>query len=586
MLRDLLVNRLGTAPAGEPAVVVRDVVVRDPLDLAGLDFPKSLLFERCEFRDGIRLDDASLVALTLHTCRASHLTAPGLELRGDLVLIDSRFGVDDGKSLGDLPCTCHDAPGPGEAESQAPPPPDPPGAAAPAAVTLTGARIRALRGGDCHVHGRMDLTALQVTHDLDVPGWRFFLPGDTALVADRVSVGGDANLRDCHVHGALDMILASVTGYLTLNKTEICGKPTLDLHTGPERLALNLDGTTVGHMVYLMDGFRADGMVRAIGLCATNYFGISGRIENPGSTALHAQRLSCRGAVVISTDDSSGSREPTRIDGAIRLDAARIDGGLVLDRTVVLPGGIQTRERQPRRYWLYARDVAAGRLFLGDTDFRRSSGADEPLVDISEAAIGVLDDDLGRWPSGEGSLRLRGLTYRAFGDQAAGDASERLKWLARQCGYVPQPYQQLAAVYRAAGDRTAAVRVEIARRKHRRRTLPIAIRPFDAAVHALLGYGYRIWVLALALVVVYGGGVLAFHVIPADFTPRNPALAGDPPSPWLYTLDWLVPVLNLQQRTTWAPQGWESVVAVALAVVGWLSTALLIAAATGVVKRE
>ena len=74
-------------------------------------------------------------------------------------------------------------------------------------------------------------------------------------------------------------------------------------------------------------------------------------------------------------------------------------------------------------------------------------------------------------------------------------------------GYSPQPYEQLAAVYRRAGRDQDARTVAIAKQRARRRTLSLPGRLWSLLLDGLVGYGYRTWVAGLWLGGVMAGGL-------------------------------------------------------------------------------
>jgi hypothetical protein len=75
------------------------------------------------------------------------------------------------------------------------------------------------------------------------------------------------------------------------------------------------------------------------------------------------------------------------------------------------------------------------------------------MVNLGRAQIGVLVDDRESWPQ---ILYLDGLAYS---DLTYMPARERLEWLNRSVGYLPQPYEQLAGHYRQLGHDDQARRV-------------------------------------------------------------------------------------------------------------------------------
>jgi hypothetical protein len=64
--------------------------------------------------------------------------------------------------------------------------------------------------------------------------------------------------------------------------------------------------------------------------------------------------------------------------------------------------------------------------------------------------------------------------YDALAAKTSVDAKDRLGWLARDLSYTPQPYEQLASVFRAAGEpaKTQAVLYESRERARRETTWP------------------------------------------------------------------------------------------------------------------
>jgi hypothetical protein len=94
------------------------------------------------------------------------------------------------------------------------------------------------------------------------------------------------------------------------------------------------------------------------------------------------------------------------------------------------------------------------------------------FMDFTYAQVGALVDEPASWPS---TAVLDGFVYDALYDDEEGrpvSAHQRLNWLTRDPGgYSPQPYEQLAAVYRRAGRDQDARTVAIAKQRARRRAL-------------------------------------------------------------------------------------------------------------------
>jgi hypothetical protein len=69
--------------------------------------------------------------------------------------------------------------------------------------------------------------------------------------------------------------------------------------------------------------------------------------------------------------------------------------------------------------------------------------------------------------------------------------------------------------------------------------------------------------------------------LPAKDQPSQPTF-----SPFLYSLDLLLPVANLGQRNAFATQGVATWIAAACTVSGWLLGAILVAGLVDVFKRD
>ena len=144
-------------------------------------------------------------------------------------------------------------------------------------------------------------------------------------------------------------------------------------------------------------------------------------------------------------------------------------------------------------------------------------------------------------------LRLEGFVYQAINadDATVGD---RLGWLHRHPGrFLPQPYEQLAGVYRREGNEQAARTVAIAKQRARRADIP----------------GWRHW------------------PTPAKTTADQPGF-----NPARYTADLLLPVVNFKQRDVFVAHGWVAWASFGFVFAGWLLALVVVAGLTGVFKRD
>ncbi|MFG2007243.1 hypothetical protein ACGFNU_49645 [Spirillospora sp. NPDC048911] len=163
------------------------------------------------------------------------------------------------------------------------------------------------------------------------------------------------------------------------------------------------------------------------------------------------------------------------------------------------------------------------------------------------------------------------------------DVRTRLRRLAEQPeGYVPQPYDQLAAAYRRDGREEAARRAAIAKHWHRRKVLG----PFGGLANWVLyltvGYGYRTWLAAVWLAALLAVGSAVFAQ--ADMEQADPK--GPRFHAFAYTLDVLLPIVDLGQQKAWNPGGTAVYWSWALIAAGWILTTAVVAGLTGIIKRD
>ena len=140
------------------------------------------------------------------------------------------------------------------------------------------------------------------------------------------------------------------------------------------------------------------------------------------------------------------------VDGSMFCRQGFSASGEVSMRGAHIGGALDCREGQfsnPNGLALVLeRATVSGSLFM-------ESAVLQGTLDLTAAKTSSYHDNRASWPE---KLRLDGFVYDAI---AGASAKERLEWLHRnETGYSPQIYDQLAAVYRAAGhDEDARRRV-------------------------------------------------------------------------------------------------------------------------------
>ena len=186
--------------------------------------------------------------------------------------------------------------------------------------------------------------------------------------------------------------------------------------------------------------------------------------------------------------------------------------------------------------------------------------------------------------------------YERIDPESPQDVTTRLLWLERQPkGYHPQPFDQLAAVFRRNGQDQEARDVLVAKRRKRRTTLRgWWSKRWDEFLDLSMLYGWQAWrplVVGFVLFLYVFG--LLICVQAAGFL-NTSADSVTPYNPFIHALDVFVPIVDLGIESRWgidtASGGSLAWLVLAylwlLKLVGWGTVTLALAALTGIVKRE
>ena len=229
--------------------------------------------------------------------------------------------------------------------------------------------------------------------------------------------------------GSVRLIGAEIKGELN------CTDGSFNNHGGD---ALFADGLTTPGMVYLDNGFNADGGVRLARATVGRQLVCTGGVfDNQHGTALNLAGLVCPGDVLLNGGGPESDR--FRATGLVRIRGARITRDL--DFTgAELHGdeGLDARGLQ-----------VGGRLMW------QMAQAPEGRVDLSLADIGRLEDGPESWRREK--YQLAGLIYQSTSDDL--DVAQRIGWLGQTETYNADAYQQLAQQYRAGGNEEAARKI-------------------------------------------------------------------------------------------------------------------------------
>lgn len=514
------------------------IIGRLDLSYARIEYPITL--RDCVFDQPLMLAEARLGALTLDGSAFPGIDATNLQVDGDLRL--SRI-----RSSG--PVVLADARVSG-------------------AVQLRKATI-AIPGGQ---QPAFDGDGMTVGHDFSATG----------LTAE-----GEVTLVDVHIAGVLDL-----------------GKSTL---SHPGGVALRLDRAEVASSLYCNAGFTVTGRVDAIGAHVR------------GSVYFTGAELGRAPSVPAGAPGAAGSAR----GAALRLVRTRIDGdlgcwkGFVAHRPIDLRRSVVGGEFSLLATDLdglpTAADLSHGRFSTLTIDGGEPTG----FLDFTKARCEFFrDGPAPEWPRGNiildefeyGAIQMTAVTLKDGKQPKRRDQLKcRKQWLRRAMaasrrrssgahdGYLPQPYDQLAAAYRRAGDDHAARIIQLAKYRQRNRATSWRRRWYSKVWNFVqdgaIGYGYVPWRALLWLAVLFVTGVLLFRYVGAVrpysiVTVHRPQASFTLNNSVSYTLDLLLPTGSLNDRQTWQSNGPGEVAAAFLVAFGLLLTATVFAATARVLQRD
>jgi hypothetical protein len=526
---------------------IRGARIEGPLDFEGATLLHRLSLIRCAIPEGILLTDARARRIDLSGSYIRGLHADGLAVEGDLV-------------LSGLICA-------GEVRLL--------GARIGGNLECTGARLENPNGDALsadgmtveesvfldegfHATGEVWLLGARIGGSLSCCGARLENPNGNALSANGMTVEGGVFLdQGFHATGAVRLLRARIQGQLSCTGARL---------ENPNGDALSADRMTVEGSVFLDEGFHATGAVRLLGARIRGVLSCCGaRLENPNGNALSANQMTVEGSVFLD--------EGFHATGAVRLLSARIQG----------------------------------RLVCTEARFENPNGI---ALNLEHARLGGIEDDEGSWPQ-RGRLRIDGLEYEGFaGDQTPTDARRRLEWLRRQLpDFRPQPYDQLARVFRRMGREADAVEVLIAKQEDliRHGKLSWWGRLTRRILGVTIGHGYRsgralLWSLAF---VIAGALIFGWANARGLMAPSSPEILTDPlyraggtiPPDYprfealAYSLDAFLPIVDLHQEGFWLPDAGKPFVALVWIYLwihiaaGWFLSTLFVSGVTGLVRR-
>jgi hypothetical protein len=459
----------------------------------------------------------------------------------------------------------------------------------------------------CRVEGGLDLTAAELKGTVILDGLVVRNPGDRSIDLTNATVGGDLSAVALRSQGSVHLTGAHVRGSVRLARAYL-SRPVVPADpTATPRVLLSGDGLEVARDLDLRRLVARGGELRfyAARLGAAVDLAEARLLYGDGY-AVTFHQATIRGSVYL--------LDGFRARGLVAFNRATIEGRLVVDdATFLCPRGRRPRfNRHGAAFWAVGTTVRGG-LVLG---WRRVVGG----VDLSDATTTYVADDPARWGDGLRITGFTYDRFAPLGDAPPGssgnwDVGDRVRWLAGQDILDPGPFEQAARVYRQHGRTADAEDVLIkglrlirqrgapAEGSPRRRARRAIGRAGDWVFDRTVGYGYRTG-RAIGLLVALIAMTAVALALPAAttamrasdndgtvYTPDGPLPSPTSPAtpspdacgdgavrcyqPLLLAIDTVVPIIDLGQRSTWYPShhdgaGWAYEIWLNVAtVLGW-----------------
>jgi hypothetical protein len=407
------------------------------------------------------------------------------------------------------------------------------------------------------------------------------------LEAARLTTEGDLHLPSCSVPGGIKLTDATIGTDLLLNEAEV--------GSGRRIRAVAADGINVSQELQAsllttdgevsLRGATIGGSLDMYGAALHNAMGRHA-LYAPQMTVEHVANFAdanrVRATQIQGSTPATGTRYPFTAEGGTRWRTKHFEctGGVVLDdgrfgSSLVIENARFQMERD--------QELSLRRIQAPELSFTPSA-PERGLVVLSGATVEKLLDRVGSWPRDQ-RLWMAGFTYQqAIPKEGHFNVRERLQWLtAATPEYAPEPYEQLALMYRNIGDDTNARAVLLAKQRRRRETLPLPGKMWGYLQDWTVAYGYRPAQAALWMLVVWAAGAVIFH----NHKPCE-LVKGEAPR-WnaaLYALDLLLPVITFGQDTAREPVGVYQWLAAVMIILGWILATTVATGATRLLRRQ
>ena len=431
-------------------------------------------------------------------------------------------------------------------------------------IDLTGSHTGRIMAEGAHVRGSLKLNDAQIFGDRDF-----------ALHLDEITIDTDLAARALHCDGPVCLIGARVTAVVDLVRAK--------LHH-PGAVAINLGGAQIGRSLLLAYS-RVRGQVRLLGTSVNGMTMFSGAhitdIADTWGIAVEAENFTAAGDGLFD--------KGFRTEGQVSLIGASFGGVLsfreasvasIRDNPALYCGGMQVA----RGLYLTHGFHSTGEIRLigirvgGHLDLTGMSKNSGPLTLYHATVATIRDHGPDTWPD---EVLLDGLTYSAFDPYLPG--KDRLALLRRQRdGYRAQPYEFMAAYYRALGHEEDARTILIEKERVRRADARRWSRFVGVMFGTLVGYGYRPMRAVFFSILIQLAAIGFFAVDrPTQIRVDDHVVY----YPALYAADLFVPIVHFGQADSFQSHGFAAVVAWGLPYLGWAFGIAIVAGASRALAR-
>lgn len=483
---------------------------------------------------------------------------------------------------------------------------------------------------DTTIHGAVDIHGSLIQCTLNMTDCVLSArnsPG-SAFDASNIGVGGNIIAKSLTADESLIFNFARIAGNLNLGGAKLST-------ANNNRPALGVAKASVATLKFGSDFLCEGEIILDSTVIETDFILSESTIANDGGLCINAPRLNVKGNIIANSVKTTGSIRLS--DAAVGGDIRFLDSSLYGVPLKESSHG-RPRDQQSGREWRGTSLLLNDGSIKGDIDCRGSlfeeavvlesttaggsvvmtqasiqASGDTALngeglqcevlnlnfskqpgngIDLTSANVSTLADDNNTWPQGK-EVHIDGFKYQRIASPLS--TSERLRWLrnSTRC-YTTQPYDQLATCLSSVGQESAArvVSFESIKRYHREGTT--LKRIWGSLQEVTIGFGYKPARAVFIFLILWTLGALwfTFGAVSCSYgqgtTGLCPVKPGEHPTwdPWLYSLDLLIPVVNLGHDLAWDPTGVSKVVMYALISSGWILATTIIAAASRTLRRN